>query len=105
MSKNSLDAFKFDQTEEVVDTSKKVKIGIIGTGWIAGAHLSSHAQDHHLLMRVAASFSDLSLPSVYGGGLQTNTQSHRNIPVTGDNVKGHKRKTCANSAGEEGYMG
>ena len=44
MSKNSLDAFKFDQTEEVVDTSKKVKIGIIGTGWIAGAHLEQLLQ-------------------------------------------------------------
>lgn len=40
MAKNGLDAFMFDQTEEVVDTSKKVKVGIIGTGWIAGAHLA-----------------------------------------------------------------
>lgn len=28
--------------EQVVDTSKKVKIGIIGTGWIAGAHIDSY---------------------------------------------------------------
>lgn len=35
---DSLDAFKFNQTEENIDTTKKVKIGIIGTGWIAGTH-------------------------------------------------------------------
>ncbi len=32
MANKGLDAFKFDQTEEVVDASKKIKIGIIGTG-------------------------------------------------------------------------
>ncbi len=36
--KDSLDAFKFDQTETAVDTSKRVRVGIIGTGWIAGNH-------------------------------------------------------------------
>ncbi len=39
MGARGLDAFKFDQTEEVIDTSKKVKVGIIGTGWIAETHL------------------------------------------------------------------
>ena len=34
----TLDDFKVNQEVEVVDASKKVKIGIIGTGWIAGAH-------------------------------------------------------------------
>ncbi len=33
-----LDAFKSNQETEVVDTSKKVKIAIIGTGWIAETH-------------------------------------------------------------------
>lgn len=33
-----LDAFKSNQETEVIDTSKKVKIGIIGTGWIAETH-------------------------------------------------------------------
>lgn len=37
-----LDAFKFDQKTEVIDTSKKVKIAIIGTGWIAESHISSY---------------------------------------------------------------
>lgn len=39
MSKSGLDAFKYDQTEEKIDLSKKVRVGIIGTGWIAGAHI------------------------------------------------------------------
>lgn len=35
-----LNAFENDQTQnETVDTSKKTKIGIIGTGWIADAHV------------------------------------------------------------------
>ena len=33
-----LDAYKENQEEKVIDTSKKVKIGFIGTGWIAEAH-------------------------------------------------------------------
>lgn len=36
-----LDAFKENQEVEVIDASKKVKIGIIGTGWIAEAHISA----------------------------------------------------------------
>ena len=41
MAKKSadLDAFKFDQGETVIDTNKKIRVGIIGTGWIAGAHM------------------------------------------------------------------
>ena len=39
MSKLGLDAFKYDQTEEKIDLSKKVRVGIIGTGWIAGSHI------------------------------------------------------------------
>ena len=37
-----LDAFKSDQEEKVVDTSKKFRIGIIGCGWIAEAHLKAY---------------------------------------------------------------
>ena len=33
-----LDAYKENQEEKVIDTSKKVKIAFIGTGWIAEAH-------------------------------------------------------------------
>ena len=42
VNKDDLDAFKDDFTEEVVDTSKKLKIGIIGTGWIAGTHMAQY---------------------------------------------------------------
>ena len=42
MSEQSvLDAFKENQEVEVIDTSKKVKFGIIGTGWIAEAHIAA----------------------------------------------------------------
>lgn len=34
-----LDQFKEDQEVKTIDTSKKLKIGIIGTGWIADAHI------------------------------------------------------------------
>ncbi|MBQ6825603.1 MAG: Gfo/Idh/MocA family oxidoreductase [Clostridia bacterium] len=37
-----LDAFKENQEVEVIDASKKVKIGIIGTGWIAESHISQY---------------------------------------------------------------
>lgn len=37
-----LDAFKENQEKTVIDASKKVKIGIIGTGWIAEAHVNSY---------------------------------------------------------------
>ena len=41
MSKTGLDAYKFDQTKEVIDASKKVRLGIIGTGWIAESHVEN----------------------------------------------------------------
>ena len=41
MAQKGLDAFKFNQEEEIIDASKKVKVGIIGTGWIAESHLNS----------------------------------------------------------------
>ena len=42
---NILDAFKENQeTAKEIDTSKKVKVGIIGTGWIAEAHVREYVQ-------------------------------------------------------------
>jgi len=38
----SLDAFKFDQEKNSIDASKKLKVGIIGTGWIAEAHIEQY---------------------------------------------------------------
>ena len=42
MSENILDRFKDVVDETVVDASKKVRVGIIGTGWIADAHMVSY---------------------------------------------------------------
>ena len=39
---NILDEFKEVQEEKVIDTKKKLRIGIIGCGWIAKAHLDSY---------------------------------------------------------------
>ena len=46
MAKKSadLDAFKFDQSEQTIDTNKKIRIGIIGTGGIAEAHLQKYLE-------------------------------------------------------------
>lgn len=41
--KNILDEFKnVHEDEAEIDTSKKLKVGIIGTGWIADAHVKSY---------------------------------------------------------------
>ena len=37
-----LDDFKKNQEKKTVDASKKVRVGIIGTGWIAEAHIASY---------------------------------------------------------------
>ncbi len=37
-----LDAFKKSQDTATVDTSRKMRVGIIGTGWIAEAHLKGY---------------------------------------------------------------
>ena len=42
MANNILDKFKEDQTVKTIDASKKVRIAIIGTGWIADAHMRSY---------------------------------------------------------------
>ena len=42
MAENILDRFKSDTEESVIDASKKIKVGIIGTGWIAEAHAESY---------------------------------------------------------------
>ncbi len=39
---NILDAFKESQAVHTVDTTRKVRVGIIGTGWIADAHIASY---------------------------------------------------------------
>ena len=44
MSDAILDAFKENQEVKEIDATKKLKIAIIGTGWIAGAHMQSYAK-------------------------------------------------------------
>ena len=44
MSKGNLDAFKFDQTKQEIDTTKRIRVGIIGTGWIAEAHIQKYLE-------------------------------------------------------------
>lgn len=39
-----MDEFKSVEEEEVIDASKKLRVGIIGTGWIADAHLNSYLE-------------------------------------------------------------
>ena len=39
MGKDILNQFKENQEETVIDTSRRLKVGIIGTGWIADAHI------------------------------------------------------------------
>ena len=38
------DRFKENQEETVIDTEKKLKVGIIGAGWIAEAHIDMYRQ-------------------------------------------------------------
>ena len=42
MADKNLDAFKENQEVTVVDASKKLRVGIIGCGWIAGSHMVSY---------------------------------------------------------------
>ena len=37
-----LDAYKNNQTVETIDTDRKLKVGIIGCGWIADAHIKEY---------------------------------------------------------------
>lgn len=39
-----LNQFKENQEEKVVNASKKLRVGIIGTGWIAGAHIKCYKE-------------------------------------------------------------
>ena len=37
-----LDDFKHNQEKQVIDTNRRMRVGIIGTGWIAEAHIKSY---------------------------------------------------------------
>ena len=40
--KNNLDAYKENHDEVVIDTNRKMRVAIIGTGWIAASHIESY---------------------------------------------------------------
>ena len=42
MAVNNLDAFKENQEKEVIDTNRKIRVGIVGTGGIARAHMGAY---------------------------------------------------------------
>ncbi len=42
MADEVLSQFQQAKAEEVIDTSKKIRVGIIGTGWIAESHIQSY---------------------------------------------------------------
>ncbi len=41
---DNLNAFKQNQEKKEIDTNRKLKVGIIGTGWIAGTHMRQYVQ-------------------------------------------------------------
>ena len=42
MADKGLDAFKYNHDTKEIDTTKKVRVGIIGTGWIANGHMREY---------------------------------------------------------------
>ena len=54
MADNILDRFKEVSIETTVDTSRKLRIGIIGTGWIAEAHVDSYLKQPDIEIVAAA---------------------------------------------------
>ena len=48
MAVNNLDAFKENQEKEVIDTNRKLRVGIVGTGGIARAHMRSEEHTSEL---------------------------------------------------------
>ncbi|MBQ9106636.1 MAG: Gfo/Idh/MocA family oxidoreductase [Clostridia bacterium] len=58
MSDSILDLFKENQEKAVVDASKKLRVGIIGTGWIADAHMESYKKQPDVEIVAAADLVD-----------------------------------------------
>ena len=55
MAENILDDFKsIHEEEKKVDTGRKIRIGIIGTGWIAGAHIAEYKRMEDVQIVAAA---------------------------------------------------
>ena len=59
MADNILDRFKENTDETVVeDNGKKIKVGIIGTGWIAEAHVLNYLKCPDVEIVAAADLVD-----------------------------------------------
>ncbi len=59
MSESVLDRFKEGSIEEtVIDTTKKIKVGIIGTGWIAEEHVRNYLRCPDVEIVAAADLVD-----------------------------------------------
>ena len=54
MAESILDRFKDVGVETEIDTNKKVRVGIIGTGWIADAHMVSYLKQPDVEIVAAA---------------------------------------------------
>ena len=63
MSENILDRFKNVQAETVIDTSRKVRVGIIGCGWIAEAHVLSYLAQPDVEIVAAADLTEEAVSS------------------------------------------
>jgi len=53
-TQTSLDAFKENQETKIIDADRKLRVGIIGTGWIAGAHMQSYLKQPDVEIVAAA---------------------------------------------------
>ena len=70
-----LDAFKENHEKEVIDASQKVKIGIIGTGWIAESHVHALKQmpDVELQLSDGSIYSEKGRIESISGVIETST--------------------------------
>ena len=78
-----LDDFKVNQEKVVVDASKKLRIGVIGCGWIAGSHMRSFLKQPDVEIVAAADLipgKAQKLMEKYGvEGAKTDYPSHKEL--------------------------
>ncbi len=78
-----LDDFKINWEKKVVDASKKLRIGVIGCGWIAGSHMKSFLKQPDVEIVAAADLipgKAQKLMEKYGvEGAKTDYPSHKEL--------------------------
>ncbi len=78
-----LDDFKVNQEEKVVDASRKLRVGVIGCGWIAGSHMKSFLKQPDVEIVAAADLipgKAQKLMEKYGvEGAKTDYPSHKEL--------------------------